>query len=86
MYTLLTINRGCPLAAPLNSLFGRRGVIFLAALLIFISSVGQAAIPLNTSERDGIGGTGKNRGWALLSGLRCIGGLAMGLKVFTNSV
>jgi MFS family permease len=35
---------GCPLAVPVNDLFGRRGAMVLAALLIFASSLGAAFV------------------------------------------
>ncbi|KAH6867592.1 hypothetical protein B0T10DRAFT_524292 [Thelonectria olida] len=66
---------GCPLAAPLNSVCGRRGVIFIASFLICAASLGSAAIPLD----------GKH-GWALLSGIRVIGGVGMGLKAVSTPI
>lgn len=52
---------GCPLSLPVNYWFGRRGGIFLAALLIFISSLAAA---FATS-------------WKVLFAIRIINGLGM---------
>ncbi|KAM5348985.1 hypothetical protein ACJ41O_008808 [Fusarium nematophilum] len=71
---------GCPLAAALNSLFGRRGTILIGSVLTLAGSLGSAAIPLHDEKRSGIEATGENNGWALLSGIRVIGGIGMGLK------
>ncbi|KAF4958984.1 hypothetical protein FSARC_10887 [Fusarium sarcochroum] len=65
---------GCPLAAPVNSLFGRRGAIILASVLILAASVGSAAIPLEGNS------------WALLGGIRLIGGVGMGLKATSTPI
>ncbi|KAM0554046.1 hypothetical protein ACHAPJ_007121 [Fusarium lateritium] len=65
---------GCPLAAPVNSLFGRRGAIILASFLILAASVGSAAIPLDGNS------------WALLGGIRLISGVGMGLKATSTPI
>ncbi|KEZ43218.1 hypothetical protein SAPIO_CDS4895 [Scedosporium apiospermum] len=72
---------GCPLAAPINSYFGRRGAIFVASMFIFISSIASSAIPLGTP-----GSTDPPRGWVLLSGIRIIGGVGMGLKAVSTPI
>lgn len=56
---------GCPLSLPVNYWFGRRGGIFLAALLIFISSLAAA---FATS-------------WKVLFAIRIINGLGMSSKL-----
>ncbi|KAM5364138.1 hypothetical protein ACJZ2D_011639 [Fusarium nematophilum] len=77
---------GCPLAAALNSLFGRRGTILIGSVLTLAGSLGSAAIPLHDEKRSGIEATGENNGWALLSGIRVIGGIGMGLKAVTAPI
>ena len=50
---------GCPLSLPVNHLIGRRGAMFVAAVLIFASSLGAAWC----------------RDWKSLFGVRVINGL-----------
>ncbi|EKJ71556.1 hypothetical protein FPSE_08297 [Fusarium pseudograminearum CS3096] len=73
---------GCPLAAPLNTLLGRRGAIIVAAFLIIASSIGSACIPLPTSDND----SARDGTWALLAGIRIIGGVGMGLKATSTPI
>ncbi|KAF0637627.1 hypothetical protein FPSE5266_08297 [Fusarium pseudograminearum] len=73
---------GCPLAAPLNTLLGRRGAIIVAAFLILASSIGSACIPLPTSDND----SARDGTWALLAGIRIIGGVGMGLKATSTPI
>jgi MFS family permease len=72
-------NSGCPLAAPVNNLVGRKGAIFLSALLILISSVGSAAIPLDSDDEI-------SKAWKRLTYLRIVGGIAMGLKSVSTPI
>ncbi|KAF5592948.1 sugar transporter [Fusarium subglutinans] len=65
---------GCPLAAPMSSLFGRRGVIIVALFLIFAASVGSAWITLNDNA------------WLVLGSIRLIGGVGMGLKATSTPI
>ncbi|KAF4334827.1 sugar transporter [Fusarium beomiforme] len=65
---------GCPLAAPMSSLFGRRGVIIAASFLIFAASVGSACIELNEDA------------WLPLGSIRLIGGVGMGLKATSTPI
>ncbi|WZH50326.1 MFS domain-containing protein [Fusarium acuminatum] len=65
---------GCPLAAPMSSLFGRRGVIIVASFLILAASVGSASIKLNEDA------------WLPLGGTRLIGGVGMGLKATSTPI
>ncbi|VTT68304.1 unnamed protein product [Fusarium fujikuroi] len=65
---------GCPLAAPMSSLFGRRGVIIVASFLIFAASVGSACITLNDNA------------WLSLRSIRLIGGVGMGLKATSTPI
>ncbi|KAF4440065.1 hypothetical protein F53441_12387 [Fusarium austroafricanum] len=65
---------GCPLAAPMNSLFGRRGTIIVASVLILAASVGSACIELNENS------------WAVLGGIRLISGVGMGLKATSTPI
>ncbi|KAF5560546.1 myo-inositol transport ITR1 [Fusarium napiforme] len=65
---------GCPLAAPMSSLFGRRGVIIAASFLIFAASVGSACITLNKNA------------WLVLGSIRLIGGVGMGLKATSTPI
>ncbi|KAF4431003.1 myo-inositol transport ITR1 [Fusarium acutatum] len=65
---------GCPLAAPMSSLFGRRGVIIVASFLIFAASVGSACITLNENA------------WLVLGSIRLIGGVGMGLKATSTPI
>ncbi|KAL7767241.1 hypothetical protein ACKLNR_001542 [Fusarium oxysporum f. sp. zingiberi] len=65
---------GCPLAAPMSSLFGRRGVIIVASFLIFAASVGSACITLNENA------------WLVLGNIRLIGGVGMGLKATSTPI
>ncbi|KAG5744175.1 hypothetical protein H9Q69_013680 [Fusarium xylarioides] len=65
---------GCPLAAPMSSLFGRRGVIIVASFLIFAASVGSACITLNDNA------------WLVLGSIRLIGGVGMGLKATSTPI
>ncbi|KAG4263635.1 hypothetical protein FPRO03_09942 [Fusarium proliferatum] len=65
---------GCPLAAPMSSLFGRRGVIIVASFLIFAASVGSACITLNDDA------------WLVLGSIRLIGGVGMGLKATSTPI
>ncbi|WXC61445.1 hypothetical protein SNK03_007320 [Fusarium graminearum] len=73
---------GCPLAAPLNTLLGRRGAIIVAAFLILVSSIGSACIPLPTSDND----PARDGTWALVAGIRIIGGVGMGLKATSTPI
>ncbi|RGP66942.1 hypothetical protein FSPOR_6324 [Fusarium sporotrichioides] len=73
---------GCPLAAPLNTLLGRRGAIIVAAFLILASSIGSACIPLPTSDN----APARDGSWALLAGIRIIGGVGMGLKATSTPI
>ncbi|KAH7189087.1 uncharacterized protein B0J16DRAFT_397081 [Fusarium flagelliforme] len=73
---------GCPLAAPLNTLFGRRGAIIVAAFLILASSIGSACIPLPTSDNAPV----RDGSWALLAGVRIIGGVGMGVKATSTPI
>ncbi|KAF5245256.1 hypothetical protein FAUST_1911 [Fusarium austroamericanum] len=73
---------GCPLSAPLNTLLGRRGAIIVAAFLILVSLIGSACIPLPTSDND----PARDGTWALLAGIRIIGGVGMGLKATSTPI
>jgi MFS family permease len=62
------------MAAPMSSLFGRRGVIIVASFLIFASSVGSACITLDDNA------------WLVLGSIRLIGGVGMGLKATSTPI
>ncbi|KAJ2897444.1 hypothetical protein MKZ38_004675 [Zalerion maritima] len=75
---------GCPLADPINRAIGRKGTIFLAAVLIFASSLGSAFVDFVPA--DDPSQFGKSEAWKQLCGLRLVNGIGMGLKAVTTPV
>lgn len=71
---------GCPLSDPINHLIGRKWTIFMAAGLIFISSIASAFLPFDNN------GLGRSNGWELLCGLRVINGFGGGLKAVSTPI
>ncbi|KAK1761997.1 hypothetical protein QBC33DRAFT_602390 [Phialemonium atrogriseum] len=61
---------GCPLALPINDLFGRRGAMAIAAVLIFSSSLGVVFV----------------HHWYELFGVRVINGVGMGIKAVSTPI
>ncbi|KAK8031045.1 sugar transporter [Apiospora arundinis] len=61
---------GCFASLPINDLFGRRGAMAVAAVLIFGSSLGSAWC----------------RSWGLLFGVRAINGIGMGIKAVSTPI
>lgn len=64
----------------MNQVAGRRGAIFIAAVLITVTSIAAACL-----EFDGAG-TGHSDAWKSLVGIRLINGIGMGLKAVSTPI
>lgn len=65
----------------MNQIAGRRGAIFLAAILIAGTSIGCAAIHTFDSE-----GKGRSPAWKTLTGIRLVNGIGMGIKAVSTPI
>ncbi|GAB1315576.1 hypothetical protein MFIFM68171_05786 [Madurella fahalii] len=71
---------GCPLADPINQMAGRRGAIFIAAVLIASTSIAAACLEFDSA------GTGNSDAWKSLVGIRLVNGVGMGLKAVSTPI
>lgn len=65
----------------MNQIAGRRGAIFLAAILIAGTSIGCAAI-----QTFDLNGSGHSTAWKTLTGLRLVNGIGMGIKAVSTPI
>ena len=66
---------GCVIADPVNQIAGRRGGIFIAAVLIFFTSIAAASLEFDESGR------GQSGAWKSIVAIRIFNGIGMGIKV-----
>ncbi|SPO06054.1 related to myo-inositol transport protein ITR1 [Cephalotrichum gorgonifer] len=74
---------GCPLSDPVNQIAGRRGAIFIASVLIAVSSIAAASLPRHDFDENG---GGRSTAWKTLVGLRLINGVGMGIKAVSTPI